>query len=216
MIISHSHKFIFLKTRKTAGTSLEISLSKFCDSDDIITGIGGKDELVRSQLGFQGPCNFEGFKNHDPAEYIKKKIDPEIWENYFKFTIIRNPVDQIISRYYWFHRKGYNKLPDINDWILKNPQMLQQNFKIYSIGGKSILDDFIFYSTMKNDCDRISNAIGLPENLGELMEQIKTKNSITKKNHPPLNSKTIKFINKHTQNELSIIDERKNDHISLT
>ncbi|MEL6382956.1 MAG: chondroitin 4-O-sulfotransferase, partial [Cyanobacteria bacterium J06626_18] len=30
MIISHEYKFIFLKTRKTAGTSIEIALSKFC------------------------------------------------------------------------------------------------------------------------------------------------------------------------------------------
>ena len=38
MIISHKHKFIFFKTRKTAGTSLQIALSEFCGSDDIITG----------------------------------------------------------------------------------------------------------------------------------------------------------------------------------
>ncbi len=30
MIISHEHKFIFLKTKKTAGTSVELALTRLC------------------------------------------------------------------------------------------------------------------------------------------------------------------------------------------
>ena len=30
MIISHEHKFIFLKTKKTAGTAIEAALSELC------------------------------------------------------------------------------------------------------------------------------------------------------------------------------------------
>ena len=37
MIISHKHKFIFIKTVKTAGTSIDIALSKICEPQDIIT-----------------------------------------------------------------------------------------------------------------------------------------------------------------------------------
>ena len=37
MIVSHKHKFIFLKTKKTAGTSIELALTKLCGDDDIIT-----------------------------------------------------------------------------------------------------------------------------------------------------------------------------------
>ena len=39
MIISHSKKFIFLRTIKTASSSLEIFLSQFCDKDDILTKV---------------------------------------------------------------------------------------------------------------------------------------------------------------------------------
>ena len=56
-IINHKYKFIFIKTRKTAGTSLEIALSKFCDSGDIITIIKPEDEKIRKKLGYQGPSN---------------------------------------------------------------------------------------------------------------------------------------------------------------
>lgn len=46
MIISHAHRFIFIKTEKTAGTSLEIALSRYCGSDDI-TPFWEEDEVVQ-------------------------------------------------------------------------------------------------------------------------------------------------------------------------
>ena len=56
MIVSHENKFIFIKTRKTAGTSIEIGLSKYCGRRDVISPIG-KDEAIRESLGFPGPQN---------------------------------------------------------------------------------------------------------------------------------------------------------------
>lgn len=40
MIISHKNRFIFLKTEKTAGTSIEIALSKFVQSREANTVLG--------------------------------------------------------------------------------------------------------------------------------------------------------------------------------
>jgi hypothetical protein len=37
MVISHKFRFIFVKTQKTAGTSIETYLSQVCDSFDILT-----------------------------------------------------------------------------------------------------------------------------------------------------------------------------------
>jgi hypothetical protein len=34
--VSHEHKFIFLKTKKTAGTSIELALTQLCRPDYII------------------------------------------------------------------------------------------------------------------------------------------------------------------------------------
>ena len=50
MIVSHTHKFIFLKTKKTAGTSIELALSELCGPDDVITPLTEIDEAQRAGL----------------------------------------------------------------------------------------------------------------------------------------------------------------------
>ena len=39
MIVSHKNKFIFLKTRKTAGTSTFVFFENFTDENDIVSEI---------------------------------------------------------------------------------------------------------------------------------------------------------------------------------
>ena len=86
MIVSKSHKFIFLKTRKTAGSSIQVALSTICDPlQDIITG-SNKKEGVLDEKGYAG-WNYKKFFTyhpHPPIEQVKKWVDKE-WSNYFKF-----------------------------------------------------------------------------------------------------------------------------------
>src|SRR4051812_23656865 len=104
MIVSHQHRFIFLKTRRTAGTSLEIALSKHCGPRDTITPLHKPDEEIRRGLGYRGPQNFMprdvaltpanferyGLGAHTPAARAKAAF-PGQWQRYFKFTVVRNP-----------------------------------------------------------------------------------------------------------------------------
>ena len=57
MIVSHKYRFIFLKTKKTAGTSIELALTKLCSEDDIVTPLTEVDEAARA--GGMGARNWE-------------------------------------------------------------------------------------------------------------------------------------------------------------
>jgi hypothetical protein len=75
MIINHRYRFIFLKTKKTAGTSVEIALSQYCGPDDIVTRLGSKDEPKRTELGYQGPVNYlvprSEWTDRDRAKHLR-------------------------------------------------------------------------------------------------------------------------------------------------
>ena len=128
MIVSHKYRYIFIKTNKTAGTSIEIALSKFCGQDDIITKNFPEEERLRKQLGGLGPQNYiiplykysfqdwadvfskikrgekrkwKRFYSHSSAHEIRQLIGEDIWNNYYKFCFERNPWDRVISYYYF-------------------------------------------------------------------------------------------------------------------
>ena len=49
MIISHKHKFIFIKTFKVSGTSMEIALSRHIGGKDILTPLNLERERERER-----------------------------------------------------------------------------------------------------------------------------------------------------------------------
>jgi len=105
MIISHRHKFIFLKPRKVAGTSVEVALAKHCGDDDIVTPIGAFnatwDEDEYTHPGKKWP----GYGRHATLKKVRKRLGQELWNDYFKFAITRNPWDLVVSQYHWAIRR---------------------------------------------------------------------------------------------------------------
>ena len=133
MIISHRYGFVFVKTRKTAGTSMEILLSRFCGPLDIITPISHADEAIRRQEGGVGPQNYgpvepvidfsrddpsgqyaripdRGIRfqsilsNHETARSIKETVGGALWNKYYTFAIERNPWDVAVSMFHFQNR----------------------------------------------------------------------------------------------------------------
>lgn len=187
MIINHEHKFIFIKTKKTAGTSIEIALSKICKEGDIITPIIPEDEIARKKIADISAQNYTipfsnyrkidllksiykgerlKFYHHMPAEEIKKYIPQEIWNSYYKFTIDRNPFDKIVSLYYW--RGGDKKFNSIYDFLINDGLKGFSSYDIYAINGVVAVDkvykfeDLVFFTEHLSQKLNLSTKIEMP------------------------------------------------------
>ena len=65
MIISHKYKFIFVKTGKVAGTSVEMALRPYLGKNDVVTPVDSRDEKFATDKGIPGPKNYGQNYWHD-------------------------------------------------------------------------------------------------------------------------------------------------------
>lgn len=187
MIISHKYKFIFLKTNKTAGTSIEIALSGVCGNDDIISPISPEDEEARSDLGYRGPQHHlasareygivdvakllvkgrkkNRFYNHMPANEVKALIPDDTWNNYYKFCFERNPWDRAISLYYW--RCKTEPRPSIAQFIDSGAlkRLKRKGLELYSIDGQIAVDKVCRFENIAAELEAIRAQLGITEKL---------------------------------------------------
>lgn len=74
MLVSHKYRFIFIKTRKSASTSVEMALSPFLTPSDIVTASNREQERQKKAQGFQQGVNFTkpfaAFGLHDWKEWL--------------------------------------------------------------------------------------------------------------------------------------------------
>lgn len=212
MIISHAHRFVFIKTRKTAGTSIEIELSKHCGPEDIITTISPNDEVLRGAHGGRVAQNFSTNKaltreyqraalagNCDEVARIRHQIKRKYYnhmpiskvmeqsgqlDDYFWFTAERHPCDRILS--YIYHRKRPDKplsfIRRASNVMKYAPSTSFQNFHLYSVRGKVAVDAIINYDYLERDFCLICDRIGIKAP----EKLITTKNTTRKSRSKPL------------------------------
>lgn len=178
-----------MKTKKVGGTSFEIALSKYCGEDDIVTPISLKDEETRANLGYQGPINFENnnrseklvslgitgnFRNHINARSIRQGIGDEIFKKSTKISIHREPLDFIVSLY-WFQKtrnnEKLNKL-SVRDWMAIQYHTVKQNYTIAPISGPNSPDIILNYATLVDDIKKVGE---LPRDFLDTFSSIRAK-----------------------------------------
>jgi hypothetical protein len=184
MILSHKYRFIYIKTYKTASTSIETALSEICGPDDIITP--ASEQLMKHRTGNRAQ-NFRldhplvpkrplikrllrrperyyhpsiGYYEHMPAWRVKAYVGDEIWSDYYKFSFERNPWDRQVSWYY-YKTKSKSSRPSFNQFNEEKRKAYVDNFNLYAIDDIPCLDFVGSYETLNSDFKKVLKHIGL-------------------------------------------------------
>lgn len=172
MLISHKYKFIFLRTEKTAGSSLSEALSKAL-GDDVIEA-----DMTRPAWAKYSPIHhgalkrnfpkFFGLHAHATAKQARSVLGPEIFDTYYKFAVERNPWDRQVSLYVhrkWKHNKPADNFDkDISSFFYRNAEYVRlKNWSIYAIGDKVAVDKIVKYENLNEELGAVFEHLGLPE-----------------------------------------------------
>lgn len=189
MIISYKHKFVFVKTTKTAGTSIEIALARHCGDDDVITRIADEDEKIKMELGLRGRQNTTAtlndgrnveLFNHAKAVRARRVVGLKNWRDWFTFACERNPYDRVVSAYY-FSMKNKTLRGDTTHgltfdvWVNKvRPLEALHNagWGLYTVDDEIIVDKVFKFEDLNGAMTEIYQRLGVTK--GSELPQTKT------------------------------------------
>ena len=181
MIYDRSRGFVFLKTRKTAGTSIEIELSKHADAHAVLTPIH-PEEAERRRIAGRGAQNHDcpkpfremtprdalstvrrlrrprqrQFWNHMSAEQARSRI-PE-WDDITKVAVVRNPWAVVASRFH-MERDRRADIETVDDLFDKFG--VDGNWPIYTIGDEIAVDEIIRFESLEDELPAILAKVGI-------------------------------------------------------
>lgn len=101
MPISRQYKIIFLHNPKTGGTAIEKLFDITAGPENLFTPNYPANQIVLQHL---------------PYKKLQKIIPEDIFSTYFKFTIVRNPWDRLVSDYHWKNR-GCDTFEEFIDYM---------------------------------------------------------------------------------------------------
>ncbi len=207
MIVSYSRNFIFIKTKKTAGTTVEGVLAAGCAPGDIVTYTASEgssldfDRVATPNFGFESDARTsesrrgsrrlakelktrarkEGrFFNHMTAEQAHAQIDPDFWKSAHKLTVERHPYEKAISQAFYRLAKHKNEGADVSDFI---DNVVRKGdypgFPRWSIDGEVAMDEFIRQETLYADLVRVGERLGI--SVPAELPQMKSKSRVDRR-----------------------------------
>lgn len=168
MLLSLSHRFIFIHVNKAAGTSMIQALEPYGHNpptDPLSKGMA-KVGLVRDYRRRYFPV-------HTTAVELRDELPPEVWDGFFKFAFVRNPWDWLVSTYHYLcsteahrhHRRvsSMGSFAEYLDWEIGRNRRRQSAFVCDN--GEVIIDFVGRFETLASDFETVCSRIGVDAKL---------------------------------------------------
>jgi len=203
MLVSYSHKFIFIHTYKVAGTSVREALSSYAHKPPLISKL-----LKKLNIKFHWANDkFKIFPHHATAYEVKQLMNKEVFDSFFKFGFVRNPWDWQVSLYHFmkdnpdhFQNKIIRSLKSFEeyiDWRIKRDKHLQKDF-FTDKDGRLIVDFIGKYERLLEDFNYVCNVSGITSHLPHLNISYHKDFKIY------YNSSTIKKVAEHFHQDIEL------------
>ena len=172
MYISHKYKLIFLRTPKTASSSLsEFFIKNIPDPNAIYTPVEdsnipatlSQDIINKYKLNFK----YYHFTLQDLVE--NRIITPRAAIEYKSIAVVRDPVDRQKSFYYFYKRWTNNHIPpsieEYNSWTPKGPFIGEPNSGILQSDilkyNNEIHGEYWLYENISNDLSALMRELNI-------------------------------------------------------
>ena len=163
-MICHHYKCIFVHIPKNAGQSVEHIFLNLLN----LTWDTRAPLLLRYNDNIElGPPRLAHLKAEEYVRY--KYLTQDMFDNYFKFTFVRNPWSRMVSIYKYL---GFNKKLEFNVFLkgtFKNTIFNEKNWFVgpqsnfvYSANGDLLVDFIGRFEDLQNSFEYVCKQIGLP------------------------------------------------------
>ena len=166
LLISNSHRFIFVHIPKTAGMSVRHALTPYCNGAQR----KGLRRLV-ANLPIQEDPEKVAFPLHVTARWARRKLPSPVFDGYLKFAITRNPYDRAMS-YVEFLRQTprlrrhaqYCKASFLEalDMLGQRRRKETQADMVVGHDGQLLIDRVLRLETLDADFAALRDELGLP------------------------------------------------------
>jgi len=180
VLVSFDKQFIYTKTVKTAGTSVEYFFQRYCVPPEYGDRLGMRAELITDHgiVGLRGNARSTETRwyHHLSAAAVRRYLGEEIWRAYFKFCVVRNPFDKVVSKYFFSlsnEERDHLRTQDFAEvrrgfLASVHRRRLGIDRNAYVIDGEICMDYFIRYERLSEGVAEVCQRLGIARDVGEL------------------------------------------------